>query len=417
MGKNYVCGLDIGTSKISACVAEIRKNRVSELFFESGESRGLKKGSVVDSIELVESVGKVLRSLKAKSGINIKCVQTNISGADVLTKHCRGIIPLAERGNKVITTLDVNNVVGQAFILGSTIEDEVIHQIPFSFTVDNKTDITNPVGLYGHKLEVDLYLVCAKLSSVQTINYAVHQAGYDVKEIFLSGLATSEAVLDEELKKGVNILCDIGSDITEIIIFKDGLLRDIKMLFWGGSDLTRALAEGLNIPFELAKEIKISSGTLDDHQTADDDHHILVKNDNDYQSIKRKQVADILQAKTKSLCLSLKDTVEKAAALNEICHFALTGRTILQEGFLEMLEADLGIPVEFARIRDPQFGPIVNKDPALAGRKYMTYATAIGLVCKQLNGYHPQILNSSKSSRNPLIKAVNKLKEVYFEYF
>jgi cell division protein FtsA len=389
MADKYICGLDIGTSKIAACVAKIKKGKVTDVFFESQESRGIKKGSVVDSIELVECVGKVLKALKAKSGINIKTVHTNIAGQDISAKHSRAIIPLAERGNKVISSADIEKVVQQAFILGSTIEDEVIHQVPYSFTVDNKTEIANPLGLYGHKLEVDLYLVCARLSSVQTISYAVHQAGYDVKEIFLSGLATGEVVFDQELKKGINVLCDIGSDITEIILFKDGTLREIKILAAGGSDLTRALQEGLNIPFELAKDIKLSSGTVEEPQPQDENNQILVKKDNEYQSIGKKQVTDILNVRTKSMCLYLKDNVEKSVALNEINHFVLTGRTILQEGFLEMLEANTGIPVEFARIRDPQIAPVVNNNPALSGRKYLTYATALGLVCKELYDYSP----------------------------
>jgi len=416
MGKDYICGLDIGTSKIAACAAVVRKGRVQEIFFESQESRGIKKGAVVDSVELVECVGKVMKALKAKSGINIKSVNTDISGSDVITKHSRAIIPLAERGNKVITSLDTDNVIRQAFILGSTIEDEVIHQIPFSYTVDNKSGILNPLGLYGHKLEVDLYLVCAKLAGVQTINYAINQSGYDVKEMFLSGLATAQAVFDGEFQKGVNVLCDIGCDITEMIFFKDGLLRQIKIFPAGGSDLTSALQEGLNIPQDLAKDIKISYGNVDEPQAADN-NQILVKKDNGYQPIGKKQVSDLLNAKTKSMCLYLKDEVGKTVALKDIKHFVLTGRTILQEGFLEMLEANTGIPVEFARIRDPQVASLVNNNASLSGRKYLTYATALGLVCKELYGYQPRTLTVSKTGNNPLLKVTNKLKEIYQEYF
>ncbi len=417
MAKNYICGLDIGTSKIASCVAEIKNGKVADLFFESGESRGVCKGSVVDSIELVECLGKVLKALKAKSGINIKAVHTNISGQDVTLKHSRAIIPLAERGNKVISTLDIENVARQAFVLGSSIEDEVIHQIPYSYTVDNKTGIMNPLGLYGHKLEIDLYLVCVKLSSVQTVSYAINQAGYDVKEIFLSGIATSEVVFDDELKKGVNILCDIGNDITELFFFKDGILRDIKILSLGGNDLTSALKEGLNISLDLARDIKISSTTMDESAVFDGNKQILVKKDNEYMPIKKKQVSDILNARTKTICLALKDTVEKNMDLKEIKHFVLTGRTILQEGFLEMLETNIGIPVEFARIRDSLIAPFVNQNQGLNGRKYLTYATALGLVCKELYGYEPKTLTIQKFSSNPVLKAVNKLKEIYQEYF
>jgi cell division protein FtsA len=417
MAKNYICGLDIGTSKVAACAVEIKKGKIIEVFFESLDSQGLKKGSVVDSIALVECVGKVLKNLRERSGLNIKAVHTNISGQDVSARHSRAVIPLAERGNKIVVQADIENVIHQAFMLGSVIDEEVIHHIPYSYTVDNKTDLANPLGLYGHKLEVDLYMVCAKLASVQTVTYAVNQAGYDVKEIFLSGLATSEVVFDRDFKKGNNILCDIGSDITEVMFFKDGVIRDIQIIPQGGSELTRALAEGLKIPLELAKELKFSSGTVDGNLVQDEESQILIKKDNQYQPIKKKQVLDILNSRTQDMCAYLKDAVEKTAALNEIDHFVLTGLTILQEGFLEMLEANIGIPVEFARIREPQIAPFINKNPALSGRKYLVYATALGLACKELYGYEAKTLTVQKSARNPFLKALNKLKEVYQEYF
>jgi cell division protein FtsA len=417
MARNYICGLDIGTSKIASCLVETRKGKVVDVFFEAQDSQGVRNGSVVDSIALVECIGKVLKSLKDRSGINIKTVNANISGQDITTKHSRAAIPLSEKGNKIISMVDTENVIRQAFILGSVIDEEVIHQIPYSYSVDNKSDIANPLGLYGHKLEVDLYLVVAKLASVQTISYAINQAGYDVKEIFLSALATSEVVFDHDFKKGNNVLCDIGSDITELAFFQDGVLRNIGILPQGGADLTRALQEGLNLPFDLAKEVKISAGTVDEPASLDENSQILIKKDNEYLPIKKKQVADILNARTKTMCSYLKQAVEKNIALNEIKHFVLTGRTILQEGFLEMLEANTGIPVEFARIRDPQIGPFVNKNPALSGRKYLAYSTALGLACKELYGYEPKTLTIQKSSHNPLLKAVNKLKEVYQEYF
>jgi len=417
MAKKYICGLDIGTSKIVACAAEIRKGKVVEVFLEAEESRGVSKGAVVDSVELVESVGKVLKALKAQSGINIKAVYTNISGQDVVTRHSRAVIPLTDRGNKVISSLDIENVIRQAFILGASIEEEVIHNIPYSFTVDNKTGLANPLGLSGHKLEVDLFLVCVKLSSVQTINYAVNRAGYDVKEIFLSGLAVSEVVFDEEFKKGCSILCDIGQDITELIFFKDGLVRDIKILAIGGDDLTCALQQGLNISFEMAKDIKFSSSAIGESAVLDENSRILVKKDNDCLSVRKKQVADILNAQARVMSLCLQDAVKKNTVLKEIKHFVFTGRTILQEGFLEMIEANIGIPVEFARIRDPQIAPLLNKNPVLSGREYLTYTTAIGLICKELYGYDSKTLTMRKSSPNPFFKALNKLKEIYQEYF
>ncbi len=417
MAKNYICGLDIGGSKIAACVAEVKGGKVVDVFFEAQESRGVKKGSVVDAVDLAECVGKTLKAFKNKFGIKIKAVHTNISGQDVSVKHSRAIIPLAERGNKVITSLDIENVNRQAFILGSVIDEEVVHQIPYSYSVDNKTDIANPLGLCGHKLEVDLYLICAKLSSIQTINYVINQAGYDAREIFLSGLAASEVIFDESMKKGGSVLCDIGSDFTELSYFKDGVLRDVKMLFAGGNDLTQALQEGLNISFEQAKDVKVSSGLMDGSQILDENNQILVRKDTEYKPIKKKQIMDILNARSKSICLQLKDEVEKVVKLKEVNNFVLTGGVILQDGFLEMLEDNMGIPVEFARIRDAQMSPVISKNPALSGRKYLTYATALGLICKELYGYNPKTLTNIKPIHNPILKILNRLKGIYSEYF
>ncbi len=162
---NYISALDIGSSKIAACVAKVKKGSITGIFFDSIPSKGVSRGVIVDAIALVGSIGKLLKNLKVKSGINIKFIYTNISGSDIVTKHSRAIIPLAERGNKVITLSDIQRVNEQARVLGSSLEEEIIHLIPSSYTIDSKNNVANPIGLYSHRLEVDLYLVCTKPST------------------------------------------------------------------------------------------------------------------------------------------------------------------------------------------------------------------------------------------------------------
>jgi len=130
MFTRYICGLDIGSSKVAAALAVLNRGAISGLFFEVAESRGVSKGCVIDSVELVEVVSRVLKGLKSQSGVSIRSVHANISGQNIVTRHSRSIIPLAERGNKMITSLDIEKVCQQAFILGSTIEEEVLQQIP-----------------------------------------------------------------------------------------------------------------------------------------------------------------------------------------------------------------------------------------------------------------------------------------------
>jgi len=215
--------------------------------------------------------------LRASSGITVHSLFTNISGKHITTRHSKAVIPLAARGNKIITASDIHKVNEQARILGSNMEEEIIHAIPFGYSVDSNTAIINPAGLYGHRLEVDMYLVCANLASVQTVTHVVNQAGFDVRGLFLSGLAVSNIVFPEDSRKGTHVLCDIGSDVTELLFFKDGYLKNIRVLATGGDALTNSLAETLAIPWDLAEDIKVSYGIVGDESRVSEDKEILIK--------------------------------------------------------------------------------------------------------------------------------------------
>ncbi|MDO8662062.1 MAG: cell division protein FtsA [Candidatus Omnitrophota bacterium] len=417
MLNNYICTVDIGSSKIAACVAQFKKKRLSNIYFESLPVKGMREGTVVDSIGLIGSLTKVLKNLKVKSGINIKFVSVNISGEDIVTKRSRAIIPLAERGNKVITLSDMQRANEQARVLGSSLEEEIIHMIPSNYSIDSKSNITNPLGLYSHRLEVELYLVCGKLSSVQSLARVINHAGFEIKDLFFSGLATSQAVFNQGIKEGLNLFCDIGSDTTEILIFQDGLLKDIQVLPFGGDDLTRDLSDELKINFDLAEDIKRSYGIIGGLNEIGDDKEILVKKSEFYKPIKQRLVAEIITSSAKSICAKIKEAVEKKASLYEINNFVVSGRTILIEGFIETLESTMVVPVKLGRITNLEIVSLIKENDELSGQKYLTYLTCLGMLCEALEAKPLGILPLHQPAKNLLFKAVNRVKEVYQEYF
>lgn len=417
MLNSYICALDIGSSKIAAAVLEVRGRRFANIYFETIPSKGIQGGVVVDSIDLMGCVGKVLKGLRRKSGINIKYIYTDISGQDIITKHSNAIIPLAERGNKVITLSDIQKVNEQARILGSNLEEDIIHQIPFSYSIDSRDGIGNPLGLYSHRLESDLYLVCGRLSSIQSLSRVINQAGFEIKKLFFSGIATSHAVLSREPKEGLEIICDIGSDITEILVFKDGMLKDIEILEVGGDDLTKELEAQLKITYDLAEDVKRSYGAVSDLSRISEDKEILVKKENAYKPIKHKLVAEIINAKTKAICQKIKEAADKKADLNLANNFITVGRAILLEGFLETLENTLGIPVKLGRVNNSKLLSFASKDEALSGQRYLTYLTCLGMISQASEKEGPVNLAANMPSRNFFFKAINRFKEVYQEYF
>lgn len=417
LGNNYICAIDIGSNKICASLVRIKRNRIEEAFFESLESKGIKEGVIVDATQLVVCLTKIIKSLRAKSGLKIKFIHTNFSGKDISTKHSRAIIPLAERGNKVITSTDIASANEQARILGSSLEDEIIHVIPSSYSIDSKSNVINPVGLYSHRLEVDLYLVCARLSSLQSLSRAISQCGCEIRSLSFSGLATSKAAFGSKEKQGLGVFCDVGSDVTELLIFKDGLLQDIQILPLGGTSMTQQLCEGLKINFELAEDIKRSYGIIGDAGSIPENKEILVKKDEFYKPIKQRDVAQMTTNSGRLICSQIKEVVERKVALHEIDYFIMAGKTLLTDGFIEMMENIMGIPVEIGRINNPQVLLLAKENNELSGQKYLTYLTCLGMICEDLENKTAGNLALVKPAKNLLFKAINRFKEVYQEYF
>jgi len=417
LNNSYLCAIDIGSNKISAALAVIKKNKISNIFFDCFVSRGVKEGIIVDATELVICLTKILKSLKAKSGLKIKFIHTNFSGKDISTKHSHAIIPLADRGNKVITSTDIATANEQARILGSSLEYEIIHVIPSSYSIDSKSNVINPIGLYSHRLEVDLYLLCARLASLQSLNRVISQAGYEIRGLSFSGLATAKAVLGVEEKRGLSVFCDVGSDVTELLIFKDGLLQSIQILPLGGNSMTQQLSEGLKINFELAEDIKRSYGVIGDINIIPEDKEILVKKDEFYKPIKQRDVAAMATNSSRLICTQIKEVVERKAAIHEIDHFIMVGKTLLTEGFIEMMENVIGLPVAIGRVNNPQIAALVKGNSELSGQKYLAYLTCLGMICEDIENKATGNLALVKPAKNLVIKALNRLKEVYQEYF
>jgi len=417
LNNSYICAIDIGSNKISAALVLVKKNKITDIFFDSLASCGVKEGIIVDATELVICLTKILKSLKAKSGIKIKYIHTNFSGKDISTKHSKAIIPLAERGNKVITSTDIATANQQARILGSNLEDEIIHVIPSSYSIDSKSNVINPIGLYSHRLEVDLYLVCARLASLQSLSRVVSQSGYEIRSLSFSGLVTSKAVFGVEEKRGTSVFCDVGSDVTELLIFKDGLLQNIQILPLGGNSMTQHLSEGLKINFELAEDIKRSYGIIGEINNIPEDKEILVKKDEFYKPIKQRDVASMVTNSSRLICTQIKEVVEKKIRLHEIDHFIMVGKTLLTEGFIEMMESVIGLPVVIGRVNNPEVSFLVKENNDLSGQKYLTYLTCLGIICENLENKTVGSPTLVKPAKNLLLKLINRFKEVYQEYF
>lgn len=400
-----LCALDVSSSKIAAVAAVVnRKGEIVDACCQLGQSRGIKNGVVQELGLLSESISDVLDNLKTLGSKKIKSLYAAIQGENIRATHSFGVIPISERANKIITSADISKSNHQAYSLGLNLEEVVLHQIPQGYVIDNHNRVLDPYGLYGHKLEADLLLITALCREAENLISAVDRVGCRVKALILSGLATALAVVSKEARMNGCYLLDIGFDSIQLLFFKDGLLRALELFKYGANHITEALAEQLNLPYELAEEIKISYGNTS-ICNINPEAEVLVKKDTSYRPIKRVLICSIIEKQLQEIFSPIKERI-LAHNKNLDCKadIIVSGKAALMEGFLEWLENNLNLTVSLANIEN---SPVSD----------LSYATAIGLI-KYAIAERPQLHPLKLSSYGNIFqKLVSKSKEIYQEYF
>lgn len=262
MARNaVVVGLDLGTTKIAAIVAEVdEKGEVNVVGVGSSPSDGLRRGVVVNLEKTVNSVRKAVHEAELMAGIRVEEVYAGIAGDHIRSINSRGVIAVTRSGNE-IGQGDVQRVIEQARAVAIPIDREIIHVIPQEFVVDDQTGIKDPVGMAGVRLEAVVHIVTGAVTSAQNIYKSIDRSGMKIRDLVLQPLASSYAVLDPEERELGVALIDIGGGTTDIAIFYDGSIRHTSVVGLGGSNITNDIAIGLRTPRTHAEEIKMKYGS------------------------------------------------------------------------------------------------------------------------------------------------------------
>ena len=354
MSDKYYCGVDIGTRKIKAGILRIKDPTDMELVgaYEH-KSHGFKNNAVSDLTEFSECIHHTIYELTKKTGVKFKQVQLGIGGAMIETRQINTVIPLIDRGNKIITSRDVKKINNNARLLGIKIEEEILHDLPQYYRVDDINSALNPVGLYGRKLGVHSLMILVNGNCIRNITKAVQQAGYDVGNVFFSSYATAQVILSDTEKKGGCILIDIGSQYTSVLVFIDGILRFLEKIDIGGSNFTRNIADEIDLPFELAEEIKKSyamASGFDEHR----DEEILVKREDEYIPVKRGVICQAIHSEIEDLVGRIRAAVGRSGVKDQINNgITIIGGGSLLPGFIEKIGQAMNMPVKLGQVNLP----------------------------------------------------------------
>ncbi len=302
MESRIITGLDIGTSKVCAIITrEDADGNLNIMGVGTAPSRGIRKGVVVNIDQTVQAIQQAMDEAQQMAGVKVERVYVGIAGDHINSLTSKGIVGVAREDHE-ITQDDVDRAIRAAKALALPIDREIIHVIPQEFIVDDQDGIPDPVGMTGVRLEVEVHIVTAAVTSAENVVRSVDRAGYVVQDIVLEPLASSLAVLDDDERELGVVLVDLGGGTTDIAMFFEGNIRATGVVALGGQHVTNDIAIGLRTPPDQAENIKTKYGAIF-HDLIKGDEEILVPSVGGRPSRKlsRSVLVDIIQPRMEEI--------------------------------------------------------------------------------------------------------------------
>lgn len=386
----YAVGLDIGTTTIRCVVGLIDPSNSSPSIVGVGEksTKGLRKGTIVNLVDVAQAVDAALEAAERLSGHDIHEATININGTHVVAMNSKGVIAVGAGGHE-ITKEDVIRVEEAATVLQLPPNREILQVTPRSYSLDGQENIKDPVGMHGVRLEVDAHVITALTPHVRNLQKTMEMTHTGIHTMMVSSLAASRAILGEQQIENGVVLADIGGSTTNIAVFEEGDLLHLAILPYGGVNITNDLAIGLKTDLDVAEKVKIEAVNLVKQKNRPKDFS-LKHNKQEY-TFKIKDIEEIVEARLEEIFEAIDGELKKINRSRKLPGgVVIVGGTAKIAGIAEFAKKTLELP---ARISEPSdvSGLIdkVNKPE---------FATAVGLMLEDFQKNNNN--NKKKSSQH-----------------
>jgi cell division protein FtsA len=257
---HIIVGLEIGTSKVCAVVGEMTaEGALNIVGLGQARSQGVRKGEIVDPRQVEESIRQAIVEAEKMANVEIRSVYLGVTGSHVRGLNNRGVHPVVS-ADREITDDDVQDVIKNARTINQPVDMSPLHVIRQHFLVDGQDGITDPVGMLGGRLEVDVHVVRGNTNRLQNAIRVVKGMQIEVEEVVFNGLAASLTLLTPEQKELGCLVVDIGAGTTDYVIYVDGVIRHTGVLALGGDHVSNDLSRGLRVSLSRAEQLKLEHG-------------------------------------------------------------------------------------------------------------------------------------------------------------
>jgi cell division protein FtsA len=350
--RDLLVGLDIGTSKVVALVAELSpEGQFNVLGLGQTSSKGLKKGVVVNIEATVQSIQKALEEAELMSDRRIIQVFTGIAGNHIVSFNSSGMVAIRD---KEVGAGDVERVLETAKAINIPTDQQILHILIQEFIIDGQEDVREPIGMSGLRLEVKVHIVTGAVSAAQNIVKCVRRCGLEVNDLILQPLASSLAVLTEDEKELGVVLIDIGGGTTDIAIYSQGSIRHTAVIPIAGDQITNDIAMALRTPTIEAEDLKIHHGVAR-QELADATAMIDVPGvgDREPRPMSKQALAAVIEPRVEELFILVRNIVRESGYEDMVSSgIVLTGGTSMMPGMEGLAEHVFLKP---ARIGSPEY--------------------------------------------------------------
>ena len=394
----YLVGLDIGSTKTSVLIAEIEGESLKFLALGAAESKGLRKGLIVNLDSTVSSIRRAVEEAEGVANVPVEEALIGVAGNHVRGVNSRGGISLGPRPRD-IEREDVRRAVDAARNISLPEDREILHVLPHEFLVDMQDNIRDPIGMVGQRLVANVYVVTSSVAASQNLVTAANKAGILISDTILEPLASAEACLTQDERDLGCCLLDIGGGTTEVIAYGGGVVRHIGVVPIGGDHFTNDLAVGLRTPIPEAERIKRNHGWAASAFIRDNGAiEIASVGDRPPRTIFPHMLTDIIEPRAMELLSLIRDDIQRAGLDGQIpAGFILAGGGARLRGLDDIIEQSFHLPVRIAEPKGLAELPDQVAQPE--------YATVVGLV---LSG-----AKARRSGPNRSGTLVSKLKAMF----
>jgi cell division protein FtsA len=258
---NVITSIDVGTTKICTIMADIVDGVPRVVGVGIAPSRGLHKGLVINIHEARDSIRESVRKAEQTSNMKVESAYVGVTGRHVTSSNNHGVVAIT-RNDRVVRPGDLKRVLTSAQNVKTPTDRRLLHVIPRGYSVDGQAGVQNPVGMHGFRLDVETHVITTAVTSIQNLVKCIRSMGIEIEDLILEPLASSEAVLSEDERQVGVIMADVGGGTTDVAIFREGSIWHTSILPVAGYQLTRDVAIGLGLPFEIAEEMKKKYGSV-----------------------------------------------------------------------------------------------------------------------------------------------------------